>query len=72
MSENRWQKSSFSTGGNECIELAASVDGTLFRESDTPGLILTTNRTRLRTLALGIKAGDFGSPLGGNGKRARP
>ncbi|MFS8200450.1 DUF397 domain-containing protein [Streptomyces sp. CWNU-52B] len=44
MSELTWQKSTFSGGPQgECLHIAAAPDGTLhLRESDTPGVILTT------------------------------
>ncbi|MEU3461710.1 DUF397 domain-containing protein [Streptomyces sp. NPDC006733] len=53
-----WQKSSFSTDQANCLELAISpADGTIrLRESDAPGVILTTTRTRLADLLARIKA----------------
>lgn len=54
-----WQKSSFSTGQTECVELAATADGILIRESDEPHMIVTTSRENLRAFVLGVKIGDF-------------
>ncbi|MFD7449029.1 DUF397 domain-containing protein [Kitasatospora sp. NPDC059827] len=62
MSELRWQKSSFSDtdDGSHCVELARGEgDLRYVRESDDPSLILTTSATKLRTLLLGAKAGEF-------------
>ncbi|MGW1668811.1 DUF397 domain-containing protein [Streptomyces sp. NPDC002324] len=37
-----WQKSSYSSEGNNCLELAATDDGTIhLRESDDPTVTLT-------------------------------
>ncbi|WP_344117794.1 DUF397 domain-containing protein [Streptomyces blastmyceticus] len=59
MSETQWQKSSYSTDGNECIELARSAGVVLMRESDTPDLIVTTTPVKLRAFLLGAKNGEF-------------
>ncbi|MFW6695858.1 DUF397 domain-containing protein [Streptomyces sp. MAR4 CNX-425] len=57
----RWQKSSFSSGGDggQCIELAAIADNIVLRESDDPETVVTTNRHKLRAFLLGVKAGEF-------------
>jgi hypothetical protein len=55
-----WQKSSHSSEGSNCIELAAAPDGTVhLRESDDPGVVVTTERAKLRAFILGVKAGEF-------------
>jgi hypothetical protein len=54
-----WQKSSFSQGTGECVELAAMDDSILMRESDAPGTVVTTSRDKLRAFVLGVKAGEF-------------
>jgi Domain of unknown function (DUF397) len=54
-----WQKSSFSQGNVECVELAAIADGILMRESDDPETVVTTSRDKLRAFVLGVKAGEF-------------
>ncbi|MFD4901566.1 DUF397 domain-containing protein [Streptomyces sp. NPDC058411] len=56
-SDLHWVKSSFSdAGGNNCVEVA-DVDGhsIALRESDSPTVVLSTNRAALRALVLGIK-----------------
>jgi Domain of unknown function (DUF397) len=60
--EIHWQKSSYSAGGDggQCIELAATGDDVLMRESDDPGSILTASREKLRYFVLGVKSGEFG------------
>ncbi|SER60213.1 protein of unknown function [Streptomyces sp. yr375] len=51
-----WQKSSYSGDGSNCVNIAASPTGTLhLRESDEPGVVLTTTPTRLRALIRGLK-----------------
>ncbi|MFI5751805.1 DUF397 domain-containing protein [Streptomyces sp. NPDC051644] len=53
-----WTKSSFSeASGNACVEVAACSDSTVaLRESDSPTVILSTNRAALHALVLGMKA----------------
>ncbi|MFD4999616.1 DUF397 domain-containing protein [Streptomyces buecherae] len=58
-SEIKWQKSSKSTGGEQCLELADVSGEILVRESDDPNVILTTTPTKLRTLIQDIKAGKY-------------
>jgi hypothetical protein len=54
-----WQKSSFSSEAAACVELA-TVDGRLkIRESDDPGVIVTTTPSRLRALLLGVRSDAF-------------
>ncbi|MCX4660428.1 DUF397 domain-containing protein [Streptomyces uncialis] len=55
----RWQKSSHSNGDTQCIELAATPDGILLRESDDPDTVVNTTPDKLRAFLLGIKAGEF-------------
>lgn len=44
-----WQKSTYSSEGNNCLELATAPDGTIrLRESDDPTITLT-----IRTPSLG-------------------
>lgn len=62
MSQLRWQKSSFSEGGSEnCVEVAARPSGTsrLVRESDAPGVVVTTSRRALADFIRAVKAGEF-------------
>ncbi|MFG2128576.1 DUF397 domain-containing protein [Streptomyces sp. NPDC048751] len=53
----RWQKSTFSGGGegNTCIELAATPTTLHLRESDTPATVLTTTPAVLAHLLAGIR-----------------
>lgn len=57
----QWQKSSFSdSGGANCVELAA-VNGTVkLRESDAPGVVLSTTPARLAAFLATVKADGFG------------
>ncbi len=46
-----WQKSSYSSEGNNCIELAATPDGTIrLRESDDPTVALSLDAPALNSL----------------------
>lgn len=48
---HNWQKSSYSLDNNNCLEIAADIDGIVhLRESDEPGTVLTTTQARLRAL----------------------
>ncbi|MFI1730532.1 DUF397 domain-containing protein [Streptomyces acidicola] len=57
-----WQKSSFSSEGNNCLELGAADDGTIhLRESDEPMGTLASQtpslNSLLRAARRGIRAG---------------
>lgn len=54
-----WQKSSFSSGNTNCVEIAASGDVIMLRESDTPHEIVITSPAKLRAFLAGVKAGEF-------------
>lgn len=59
MSDVQWQKSSFSTQQANCLELGRH-DGVIgLRESDTPKVVVTTNRSALRALLLSVKSGQM-------------
>ncbi|WP_328440466.1 DUF397 domain-containing protein [Streptomyces sp. NBC_00444] len=60
----RWQKSSFSGGGegDTCVELAATPTALHLRESDTPTTHLTTTPTPLAHLLAGIRTGAVTPP----------
>jgi hypothetical protein len=46
-----WQKSSYSSEGNNCLELATTPDGTIhLRESDNPTVVLSLERRELTAL----------------------
>ncbi|TKA11566.1 DUF397 domain-containing protein [Actinacidiphila oryziradicis] len=57
--DSNWQKSSFSSTGNNCVELARSANGILIREGDNPGVAITTTRTNLAVFLRGVQAGEF-------------
>ncbi|MEU6279620.1 DUF397 domain-containing protein [Streptomyces sp. NPDC047028] len=55
----QWRKSSFSEQSGNCLELAV-VDGqVLVRESDDPGVVVTTTRAKLAAFLAGARAGEF-------------
>ncbi|MFF2081016.1 DUF397 domain-containing protein [Kitasatospora sp. NPDC058162] len=59
MTNSAWQKSSFSEGSNNCVELRA-LDGLVeLRESDDADVIIRTTRRSLTDLLQGAKAGEF-------------
>ncbi|MEK8144498.1 DUF397 domain-containing protein [Streptomyces sp. M10(2022)] len=58
--EIEWQKSSFSGGGGEqCVEIAEHAGEILMRESDEPGVVTTTSRSKFSAFIQGVKAGEF-------------
>lgn len=54
-----WQKSSYSEATGNCVEIRTHDGRIEVRESDNPGEIITTTRTKLEALILGVKAGEF-------------
>lgn len=53
-----WQKSSYSSEGNNCLELATAPDGTLrLRESDDPTTALTLRTPDLASLLAATRRG---------------
>ncbi|OKH99834.1 DUF397 domain-containing protein [Streptomyces sp. CB02923] len=54
-----WQKSSYSEATGNCVEIRTHDGMIEVRESDNPGDIITTTRTKFEALILGVKAGDF-------------
>ncbi|MDK9496652.1 DUF397 domain-containing protein [Streptomyces katrae] len=55
-----WQKSSFSGGnGENCIEVGQQAGSIVMRESDDPGHVITTSRSKLAAFIQGVKAGEF-------------
>ncbi|MEU4209633.1 DUF397 domain-containing protein [Streptomyces sp. NPDC026206] len=58
--EFNWQKSSYSTSGAECLEVAHVSGGVVIRESDEPGVVITANHAGLQALLKGAKANVFG------------
>ncbi|MFD3481806.1 DUF397 domain-containing protein [Streptomyces sp. NPDC058665] len=57
--EINWQKSSFSEGGAQCVEIAAHNGEILMRESDDPNVVTTTSRNKFAAFVAGVKAGEF-------------
>ncbi|MER5222256.1 DUF397 domain-containing protein [Streptomyces flaveus] len=57
--EIQWRKSSYSEQSGNCLELAV-VDGQiLVRESDEPGVIVSTTPAKLAVFLAGTKTGEF-------------
>ncbi|MFF2078162.1 DUF397 domain-containing protein [Kitasatospora sp. NPDC058162] len=59
MSQNQWQKSSFSSSGEMCVEIRAMAGAVELRESDEGETILRTTPATLAALLNGLKAGEF-------------
>ncbi|MFJ2603904.1 DUF397 domain-containing protein [Streptomyces sp. NPDC087425] len=62
--EPRWYKSSYSSNGGECIEVAANLiashDVVPVRDSKNPtGPVLSVPTTAFATFVTGVKAGEF-------------
>lgn len=62
MTTLHWQKSSYSSEGNNCVELATAPEGTLvrLRESDAPAINLTLRTASLTSLLGAIRQGTLG------------
>ncbi|MEE1798839.1 MULTISPECIES: DUF397 domain-containing protein [unclassified Streptomyces] len=57
MPRYEWQKSSYSSEGGNCVNVAAAPDGTLrLRESDDPDVLLFLAPGQLGSLLIAIKA----------------
>jgi hypothetical protein len=54
-----WRKSSYSVGEGQCVEVAARDGRVRLRESDDPGVVLTTEPAVLAAFLRGVKAGAF-------------
>ncbi|WP_031517751.1 DUF397 domain-containing protein [Streptomyces sp. NRRL F-5123] len=54
-----WQKSTYSNDSGDCVEVAATAGGTvLIRESDDPGVVLSTTPGALARFLQAIKRGS--------------
>ncbi|MFJ2776288.1 DUF397 domain-containing protein [Kitasatospora sp. NPDC087315] len=59
MFPNEWQKSSFSSSSDNCVEVR-TVDGIVeIRESDTGEIVVQTTAVKFAKFLQGIKAGEF-------------
>ena len=54
-----WRKSSFSTSGANCVELATIDNGIHIRESDEPDTVLRTTPATLRSFIRAVKTGGL-------------
>ncbi len=55
-----WQKSSYSTQGANCLNIASADDSTLLlRESDDPTSVLTPSSAKLGALISALKGGHL-------------
>lgn len=57
--EFTWQKSSYSSTGDNCVEIARRPDGIVLRESDSPETVLSASPVRVAALLDSSKAGRF-------------
>ncbi|MFI0901187.1 DUF397 domain-containing protein [Streptomyces sp. NPDC020983] len=54
-----WQKSTYSNDSGDCVEVAVSAGGAvLIRESDEPGVVLSTTPGALARFLQAIKRGS--------------
>ncbi|GAB2724651.1 DUF397 domain-containing protein [Kitasatospora kifunensis] len=59
MTSTDWQKSSYSTSNDECVEVR-TVDGLVeLRESDSGNVIIRTTPTKFAKFLQGVKASEF-------------
>ncbi|MDP4505512.1 DUF397 domain-containing protein [Nonomuraea turcica] len=55
-----WTKSSYSTNGGDCVEVAVTTAGVHVRDSKDPdGPVLTFTPSEFRALVAGAKDGEF-------------
>ncbi|GAA2725734.1 MULTISPECIES: DUF397 domain-containing protein [Streptomyces] len=60
MPEIRWQEPICGGGGNACIQIGHTADGTpVLRESARPGELVVTTREGLRNFVEAAKRGDL-------------
>ncbi|MGW2874096.1 DUF397 domain-containing protein [Kitasatospora sp. NPDC001225] len=59
MLQSSWQKSSFSSSGDNCVEVRTSGEAVELRESDEGHLILRTTPTTFAALLQATRAGEF-------------
>lgn len=54
-----WRKSTYSEPSGNCLEVTAADGRILLRESDDPGVVVTTTPAKLAAFLAGAKAGEF-------------
>ncbi|AQA12581.1 DUF397 domain-containing protein [Streptomyces malaysiensis] len=59
-----WRKSTHSADAGNCVGVAASDLAVLLRESDEPGILLTTTPAALRAFIQAVRAGNLDRTLG--------
>jgi hypothetical protein len=57
--EIEWRKSSYSEQSGNCLEVAVLDGRILVRESDAPGVVVSTTPAKLAAFLAGAKAGEF-------------
>lgn len=63
IAEFTWQKSSYSSTGDNCVEIARCPGGGVaLREGEAPEVVLSASRTRLAALIDRSKAGLLDRP----------
>ncbi|MCD9145946.1 DUF397 domain-containing protein [Streptomyces albireticuli] len=60
MSEIKWQEPYCAGGGNACLQIGHTIDGTpILRETSRPEDLLVTTREGLRSLVEAAKRGEL-------------
>ncbi|GAA1387767.1 hypothetical protein GCM10009639_13250 [Kitasatospora putterlickiae] len=59
MPQNAWQKSSFSSSTDECVEVRATNGAIELRESETGHIVAHTDPLNFASLLQAIKAGEL-------------
>ncbi|WP_078860503.1 DUF397 domain-containing protein [Streptomyces rubellomurinus] len=59
MTDSAWQKSSYSSGSDDCVEVRTVHPHVELRESDARGAVVRATPTTLATFLLAAKAGEF-------------
>ncbi|MEV8322399.1 DUF397 domain-containing protein [Kitasatospora sp. NPDC058397] len=59
MSQDQWQKSSFSSSSENCVEVRAVAGLVELRESDEGEVIVRTTALKFAAFLQGAKAGEF-------------
>ncbi|MEU9074178.1 DUF397 domain-containing protein [Kitasatospora sp. NPDC048538] len=62
MTDNEWQKSTFSGSTENCVEVRAADEAIELRESDEAHTILRTTPTTFAALLQAIKSGEHHHP----------